>query len=574
MSRDDETRPHGLPAAAAHLTLDTSPDGGRARPVNGHELATVQVVAPEAGAPAPPDRGSPATGLDGDDPSQLPDSGQPSNPFDVLVSLHYLRAAVRRTWLRIAACTFAGLLLGGGFLLSSPNPHVASTSLVLRHPAGSDPWRAMLTDVSFTGTRVIADQTVHALGLPLTPEQLRATLVVPAPTSEVLTVTMSGPSDAEAVRRLAKFTDLYLAFRARTLSTQANVLIEGYRQQAKALQVIRGQVQAKIDALGTPGATVAPGQDSFNDLITRRAQIDGQVSALQTQAQDAELQRDAVIRASMIVDPAATVPSNPKMQLILALFSGLVGGLAIGVGLTVAQTLLSDKLRMREEFAAALDSPVRCSVRSVLPPRGIRRWLGFLPWLRRSQAARRKDLTNLAWTIERTLERTTPSPTGPRRLAVACVDSADEARAAVAATALELGAGKHAVQLVDLSEAGLLERAVARTAPAGTDHPPVLRPAALPARATPPAELEAAAADDAQGGLDPDAVRIVLADVSLDIGLEYLKAWSDDVVVAVTAGRSGSQRVRTTRYLLESAGLDLRGVILFRRDRLDTSGGT
>lgn len=585
MSSDDAPRPEIAVAVTGLREAPQAPgDHTPVRTPNGHvsravadtieaRLRATRDPRPQDAGHEPQDAGQEASDAghetqDADRAPRATDPAQHSGSVDALVSLHYVRAVVRRRRRGIALGGAVGMLLGGGFLLASPSPHVASTSLVLRHGAGGDPWRAMLTDVSLTGTRTIAQQTVQALGLPLTAEQLQGTLVVPTPTSEVLTMTMTGPSDAEAVRRLAKFTDVYLAFRARTLSIQTDVTVEGYRRQVKALQTLRSQVQVQIDTLGSSSARVPQGQDSFSDLITRRAQIDGQISGLEGQVQETELQRDAVLRASLVIDPAAAQPAKGRSRIVLPIGSGLIGGLGLGFGLAILSALLSDRLLMREEFAAALDGPVRCSVRSLLPPGPPARVLRFLPWLRATSDRRAVDLANVAVAVREALP---PGP-GARRLVVACVDSADEARHAVAAAALHLRDAGCDVQLVDLTGAGRLGKAVARLVPPGTERPPVLRPSVLPALATPPAELEGAGAGDRPDG-EPGAVQLVLADVSLDIGLHHLRAWADDVLVAVVAGRSAAQRIRTTRDLVDAAGLTLHGALLFRTDPSDTSSG-
>ena len=45
--------------------------------------------------------------------------------------------------------------------------------------------------------------------------------------------------------------------------------------------------------------------------------------------------------------------------------SGLIGGLAIGLGIVIVRELISDRLRRRDDIAAALGGPVRLSVGAV-----------------------------------------------------------------------------------------------------------------------------------------------------------------------------------------------------------------
>jgi hypothetical protein len=63
----------------------------------------------------------------------------------------------------------------------------------------------------------------------------------------------------------------------------------------------------------------------------------------------------------------------------------------------------------------------------------------------------------------------------------------------------------------------------------------------------------------------------VITDLDPAVGLDYLAAWTDEVIVAVTAGRSGAELVRTTGELVRAAGLRLRAAVLLRRARDDVS---
>ena len=73
--------------------------------------------------------------------------------------------------------------------------------------------------------------------------------------------------------------------------------------------------------------------------------------------------------------------------------------------------------------------------------------------------------------------------------------------------------------------------------------------------------------------LDRNDVTLVLADLDPSVGADHLKAWTDRVIVAVTAGRSSAERVRTAAELVRTAGLDLRVAVLLRTERTDDSSG-
>jgi hypothetical protein len=68
-------------------------------------------------------------------------------------------------------------------------------------------------------------------------------------------------------------------------------------------------------------------------------------------------------------------------------------------------------------------------------------------------------------------------------------------------------------------------------------------------------------------------VTLVLADVDPGVGVDHLTAWTDRAIVAVTAGKSSVELVRTAGDLVRSVGLHLRGAVLLSAVRDDVSSG-
>ena len=148
-------------------------------------------------------------------------SPDPTRPLGGLVTFHYLRGAVRRRALRCVLFGLAGLLLAAGFLAVSPP--TATTTLLLTRVAKNDGSSPMATDLSLLTTREVAVTTIGALGLTMSPDDLLASVHPVTSTSpDVLQLTMTGPTTAEAVRRLGRFSQDYLDFRARQVLAQSD----------------------------------------------------------------------------------------------------------------------------------------------------------------------------------------------------------------------------------------------------------------------------------------------------------------------------------------------------------------
>ncbi len=355
------------------------------------------------------------------------DPSAPGRPLPTLVSLHFLRSALRRRWVVCALSAVLGLLAAAAFLVAFPASHDAKATLVLAHDPQVDPLRAMSTDVSLLTSRTVAAKTIAGLGLTMTPDDFLNSVTVEPVSSDLVSLTLAGPTDTEAVRRLSVLTSTYLDFRAEQVSVQSNVLVDGMKQRIAELQ---GQVEdltQQIDQLS------ADGDSGANDAISQRAQVTEQIVTLQQSAQEAALRSTTIVSSSGVIDPAAAETGGEKRRIVLTMLSGLIGGAALGCGAVLFVAITSDRLRRRFDVAAALEVPVPVSVGRIAPlPRP---WLRF-PHLRVLDARRADERRRLAHAIEMEL----PGPGQWGRLAVACVDNADEVRFAVATAATDLAA--------------------------------------------------------------------------------------------------------------------------------------
>ena len=177
--------------------------------------------------------------------------------------------------------------------------------------------------------------------------------------------------------------------------------------------------------------------------------------------------------------------------------------------------------------------------------------------------------------LARAIEMELPVPRQSGRLAVVCLDNADEVRFAVAAAATDLLAAKRSVDLIDLTEHGSLEAEFAPSMTGSTHRPTVLRPRGIPALAGGAADLRAVDDEDWNpDSLELTDVTLILADLDPSVGVDHLTAWTDRVIIAVTAGRSSAELVRTAADLVRTAGLEFRFAVLLRTERTDDSSGT
>ena len=485
-------------------------------------------------------------------------SGRPS---PTLVSFHFIRTALQRRWLVVVLSPILGLLAAVAFLVAFPASHDAKASLVLAHDPEVEPSRAMATDVSLLKTRTVAAETVASLGLTMTPDDFIKSVRAEAVSSELLTLTLGAPTDAEAVRRLNVFAAIYLNFRGEQLSMQSNVLVDGIQQRIAKLEAEVASLSQRIETLSAAGSQSA---SKLSDAIAQRAYVQGRIEQLQQSVEDATLQSTAVVASSRVIDPPAPETGGVKRHIVLVLASGIIGGTAVGCGIVLLFAIMSDRLRQRSDIASALEVPVSVSVGRITPLS--KRWLR-LPHLRTLDSRRSEQRQRLAHAIEMEL----PTPGRRGRLAVACIDNADEVRFALVTAVADLAANGRSVAVIDLTEQGGLA-GVASSMVSSTGQTTLLRPCGIPSLANGPAELRTVG--DEQGSspsLELYDITLVLADLDPSVGADYLSAWTDRVFVVVTAGKSGAERVRTAAELIRTAGLDLQLAAVLRTERTDDS---
>jgi uncharacterized protein involved in exopolysaccharide biosynthesis len=283
----------------------------------------------------------------------------------IMVSLHFVRSALRRRRLVCVLSAVLGMLAAATFLVAFPVVHNATASLRLAHDLETDPSRAMATDVSLLRTRTVASRTIERLGLTMTPDDFIKSVTVVSVSSELLELKLTAPSNTEAVRRLTALTSVYLQFRSDQLSAQSDALIAGMKQHIQTLDAAAATLTKRIDDLTHKAGSA--NTEKLSDAISQRAYVQGRIDTLRQSVEDATLKNQAVLSSSNVLDPPAAEVGGVMRRIALALASGLIGGAAIGCGAVLFFAIISDRLRRRADVAEALEVPVPVSVRRIAP---------------------------------------------------------------------------------------------------------------------------------------------------------------------------------------------------------------
>lgn len=500
-------------------------------------------------------------------------------PRPLLGTWHYLRNSLRREWHTWVALAVLGAYVGLAMVVLLPPASTGTVTLLMAHPATMDPTSAMATDVSLLATREVAVRTVADLNLAMSPEAFQSTVMAEPVTTEILKISVAASTDRSAVAGADAVTKQYLAFRAEQLRSLTSGLVSGYQARITSMQQ---QIAALNQEYAQASRQGQAGQTQASDILTRRAELNSQITTMQQASEDATLQTDAAISSTHVIDAARAVRPSAKKAMALDVGSGLLGGAALGIGLVLFRALTSERLRRRQEVAVALGAPVRFSITSPGPldrrwGRARQRLRGRAPWRRRELDALVYGLESAivprGLTSELAKPDVTPAPWAASVAVAAVGSNARVAAAVIAAAASHLRVFGLTVFLVDLSAAGALVRYVPRA-----DAAHVFRPTGVPGLAVGPRGAHGPVSDLPLG--HPlreawDAAEVVIALVEVDPGIEVenLRSWVDQVIPLVTAGRCTAELLETTAELIRAADLILPFAMMVGVDETDESLG-
>ena len=482
-------------------------------------------------------------------------------PTGRLVNLRFLRSALRRLrWLWLATAAL-GLVGGLTYHLVVPLRYTATATLFLVQPATGT--AAPANEIAMLDTVAVSKRALALLGEKgVSPTALLGKQPGTMSTSNnVLVMTISGPSPAEAVRRVDAVAQAFLSFRAQRYEAETQAVLAAEHRQLRALERQVSALEAQISRIRPATST------RLGELANQRGIDTTQIASLESSIQQAALGTVAVTKGSRVISPGTVLPVSKKKVLGLDGMTGLAGGLGGGLLLATVIAVLSDRPRSREDVASLLGVPVDLS-------------LGKLERRRAAGPARfleRPSIWDLSLdpaeglsVLARYLGDRLPADQDAPCALVLAIDDVEVTAAAMLLAANNLAlSGKQPV-LVDATVARELAQAL------GIDG--VGTWAVSPATG-PPLHLLVPPRPWEDGDVTGDsrvpegAVYLVLATIDPAVGAEHLRRWSDHAVVALAAGGSSAQRISAIGELLRAADVAIGSVVLLDADPHDESAG-
>lgn len=502
------------------------------------------------------------------------DENRPGDFVPGLVNLGFIKAAIRRSVLFVSLLAAVGLIGGIGVYVKYPHSYQATASVFLTISPYEDTLTAVANNQAMAATSPVATIALKKLGLKESVSNFLSSYTISSSTARVLAVTGSGPSAEQAQLRAGAVGNAFLTFRADELQSQQDLVVQSLNQQITQARQRVSSIDGQLSQLS--GQSASPAQ-----LDKVRAERTAAANALSNLQQAAATNQTttlpgltAALKNSMVLS-VIPVPLAKKKILVTYAAIGLVAGLVVGLSIVIIGSLISDRLRRRDDVAYALDAPVKLSVRTL---RGRRR---LVPWPGRA-GKRNQDLRRVVAHLHTAVPRRTQ---GAQGLAIVAVDNAPVVARAVTELATsyagsgtqvvtaDLSSGAHLAHLARVKGPGTHE--VSRNGVTFTMAVPErddLAPAGpLPPFNSPPGRAQA---PDPLVSSDVAAdLLLTLATLDPAVGGDHLATWASNAVVVVTSGESSAERIHSVGEMIRLAGMRLDSVVLLGADKSDESLG-
>ena len=361
------------------------------------------------------------------------------------------------------------------------------------------------------------------------------------------------------------------------LQVRADELLNEQKLTRESLEQQIGQVNQDISSFNSQisrlsAESVSPAQQSqLSSLQAKRSQETTTLTALKQALVSEQTNTQPTIAAdaegAVVLSGATPLPHSRLKPLLLYAVIGLLAGVVLGVGVVLIRTLVSDRLRQRDDIAQALGAPVKLSVARV--------------WPSRRATARDPDIQRIAAYLDRAV------PTDSRHAAALAVVPVDDPRAAalsLVSLALSRAQQGEQVVLADLATGapaarllGFRQRGVSTVS--GHDNRLIL---AVPEEddVLPPTGPLGRA--QVQGSPFTDAVTtasaradllLTLATLNVSLGGDHISTWATDAVAVITAGRSSWTTISAVGEMIRLSGTRLVSAVLIGADDSDESLG-
>ena len=483
---------------------------------------------------------------------------------DQVTDLRSTVATLRRHRGMLGATAVVGLALGATYVIVQP-PLLTSTTLVLlpTPTIAQSSENDVNTQVRIALSATILEQAGEAVVPALPARSVEKMVDVSAPTNQLLEIEARSTQASVAQTLSQAVADSYVTYVSETARAATSAALADLTARGEDLQAQITQLQDEITATTKRQQAVDPDSESGR----REAQL---LAGLRTEQADLSLRLDEVkddiatsspvgssASGTSVIQPAtaATGPSTLQRLLISTPLGALICTI-LAAAILLATTRRDPRVRLRDEIADAVGSPVLAAVRS-RPQRSVAGWSTLL--------ATHEATPVESWAFRQVLRGLVPGDRKeeprvgkvdhPQSLTVVAL-SGDGSGVAIgpqlAAFAASLGIATRLVTAV------------------GHDRAPTLWAACAADRAVPPRPglfVGDAPADEA---IDLTISLVVVDRRQPDLGDAPTTAAT---ILSVAAATATEQELARVAVAVDDAGRRIHGVVVADPDRTDWTSG-
>ena len=474
-------------------------------------------------------------------------------------------ATLRRRSRVLVAAALVGLAAGITYVMVTPPPLTSTTLVLLPTPALAESSSSDIdTQVRIAVSASILTQSGRAVVPALSRRQVEKMIKVSAPTNQIVQIDATSTKAVEAQTLSQAVADNYVTYVSNTARevTQAALADLNIRQDALRTQI--EQLQREIGA-ATKRHRAA---DHNSSTATQEAEL---VARLRAEQADLSLQLDKVLDKIATGTPGATPnggtsviqhateATGPSTLLRLVTWApfGAVLCTILAAVVLLGLARRDSRLRLRDEIADAVGSPVLASIRS-RPQRSVAGWSTLLETYEATPVeswAFRQLLRGVVPADHKLKSRAAEKLDYPQLLTV--VSLAGDGRGVAIGPQLAAFAASHGV-LTRLVTAVGQERAPALWAACAADREAVTRPA-LHVGDMP-----------ANGIIDLTIILVVVDRDQPDLG-EVPEG--EAVILSVAAGTASEQELARVALAVDDTGRRIDGIVVADPDRTDRTSG-
>ncbi|MGK3207668.1 Wzz/FepE/Etk N-terminal domain-containing protein [Amycolatopsis sp. MEPSY49] len=457
----------------------------------------------------------------------------PGSQAAPLIDLQRLVVAIRRKKRFWLATALLGLVAGALVTVFLPPPPTAVVTVMVTHAQDSptDSGSLIRTDVTVLQTTQIAGEALKAIGSADKPEAFAKEYTGLGLSNNIMQITVKAKTGADAVAKAKALADTFIADHVKRDKAVADAQAKALLDQRKNAQDELATVDQQVNDEQSKGRQANP--STLEQLYSRRAALQSQVSDFTNRAQQAGIGDPRVTAGTQVVDAARLLPSALLKTGGLNSGIGFGLGLALGLAFAAVSAISKDKPVLRGEISAELGASVIAQLRSRLPL--------LSRFLRRSRTV--DERKRVATTLVRAIRKDRPSVSllelgAPKVAAALALDIAGE-----------LAADGKASVLDDLPDEDV-RKLVAETK----------------------SEVAVVGAGDPAAG--PDERRIGVGTVSPGTAWTDLEHLGAETVLVVKAGHANTLWLHTVARQLADQRIPIVGVVLVDPDPRDKSDGT